>query len=89
MSQTLPFKITNWWCLSVLGSLMEFFLESALKNCHAIKDIKKFTVCHNLHHAHLLEGGPTKIPEDHETLSIVRHVRLHVDFEGLKVLKCP
>ena len=34
-------------------------------------------VYQNLHQAHLLEVG-------HETLSIVRHVGLHVDFLSMK-----
>ena len=33
---------------------------------------------------HLLEVGLTKIPGDHETLSIVRHVWFHVDFSSMK-----
>ena len=37
----------------------------------------------NLCQAHLLEVGMTKIPGDHETLSIVRHVGLHVDFSSM------
>ena len=38
----------------------------------------------NFHQAHLQEVGPTQIPGDHETLSIVRHVGLHVDFSSMK-----
>ena len=41
-------------------------------------------VSQNLRQAHLLEVGLTKIPGDHETLSIVRHVGLHVDFSSMK-----
>jgi hypothetical protein len=38
-------------------------------------------VSHNLRQAHhLLEVGMTKNLKDHETLSKVRHVGLHVDF---------
>jgi hypothetical protein len=37
-----------------------------------------------LRQAHLLEVGLTQIPGDHETLSIVRHVRLQVDFSSMK-----
>ena len=33
----------------------------------------------NFRQAHLLEVGNMKILGDHETLSIVRHVGLHVD----------
>ena len=33
-----------------------------------------------MRYAHLLEVGLTKFLGDHETLLIVRHVGLHVDF---------
>ena len=33
---------------------------------------------------HLLEVGMMKILGDHETLFIVRHVGLHVDFKSMK-----
>ena len=45
---------------------------------------QKVMVLRNLGQAHLQEVGPTKIPGDHETLSIVRHVGLHVDFSSTK-----
>jgi hypothetical protein len=38
----------------------------------------------NLHQAHFLEVGLTKILGDHETLSKVRHVGLRVDFSSMK-----
>ena len=42
-------------------------------------------VSRNLRLAHLLEVGLTKFPgEDHDTLSIVRHVGLPVDFSSMK-----
>ena len=41
-------------------------------------------VTRNLRQAHLLEVGLMKIPGDHETLSTVRHVGLHVDFSSMK-----
>ena len=42
-------------------------------------------VSQNLGQAHLLEVlGLTQIPGDHETLSIVCHVGLHVDFSSMK-----
>ena len=41
-------------------------------------------VSQNLYHAHLLEVGLTRIPGDHETLSIVHRVGLHVDFSSMK-----
>ena len=57
--------------------------------CHVGKYLKTMfaiieMVSRNLCQAHLLEVGLTKIPGDHETLSIVRHVRLHVDFSSMK-----
>ena len=55
-----------------------------LEISHAGKNIKKIMVSHNLHKAHLLEVGMTKIPRDHETLSIVRHVGLHVDCSSME-----
>ncbi len=60
-----------------------------LGTCHEIypteeKNTNKIMVSRNLHQAHLLEVGLTKIPGDHETLSIVRHVGLHVDFSSMK-----
>ena len=42
-------------------------------------------VSKNFRQGHLLEVGVTKIPGDHETLSIVVcHVGLHVDFSSMK-----
>ena len=41
-------------------------------------------VSRNLRQAHLLEVALMKIPGDHETLSIIRHVELHVDFSSMK-----
>ena len=41
-------------------------------------------VSRKLRQAHLLKVGLTKIPEDHETLSTVRYVGLHVDFSSTK-----
>ena len=41
-------------------------------------------VSRNLCEAHFLEVGLTKIMEDHETLSIVRHVGLYVHFSSMK-----
>ena len=38
----------------------------------------------NLRQAHLLEVDPTKFTGDHETLSIVPHVGLHIDFSSIK-----
>ena len=59
-------------------------LEFALKFCLAEKIFKKIMVSQNLRQAHLLEVGLTKIPRDHETLSIVRHIRLRVDISSMK-----
>ena len=41
-------------------------------------------VSRNLRQAHILEVGLTKIPGDLETLSIVRHVGLHINFSSMK-----
>ena len=41
-------------------------------------------VSENVRQTHLLEVGLTQIPGDHETLSIVRHVGLHVHFSFMK-----
>ena len=41
-------------------------------------------VSRDLRQAHILEVGLPKIPGDHETLSIVRHVGLHVDISSMK-----
>ena len=41
-------------------------------------------VSQNLCQAHVSEVGLTKIPGDRETLAIVRHVGLHVDFSSMK-----
>ena len=58
---------------------MEYALKYVL-----LKNIKKIKVSRNLRQTHLLEVGLTKIPGDHETLSIIRHVGLHVDFSSMK-----
>ena len=50
----------------------------------AKKIFKKILVSRNFRQAHLLEVGLTKIPGDHETLSLVRHVGLHVDLSSMK-----
>ena len=41
-------------------------------------------VSRNWRQAHLLEVGLTKNPGDHETLSKVHHVGVHVDFLSMK-----
>ena len=41
-------------------------------------------VSRNLRQTHLLKVGMTKIPGDQETLSIVHHVGLYVDFSSIK-----
>ena len=41
-------------------------------------------VSRNLRHARLQEVGLKKILGDHETLSIFRHVGLHVDSSSMK-----
>ena len=50
---------------------MESVLRSIMK--YAMLDFFKVTVSQILRQSHLLEVGLTQIPEDHETLSIVRH----------------
>ena len=73
-------KITSW-CLSVLESVIEIVLEFTLQNILKFvpreeKNIKKVMISRNLRQAHLLG--------DHETLSIVHHVGLHVHFSPMK-----
>ena len=51
--------------------------------CLAEKKIKKIMASRILRQAHFLEVGLTKILGDHETLSIVRRVGLHVDFSSM------
>ena len=68
----------------VLEYTMEFLLESTLKFVMLEKLLKKVMVSWNLIQAHLMEVRLTKIQGDHETLSIVRHVGLHVDFSSMK-----
>ena len=48
------------------------------------KDIQEVMVSRNLCQAHLLEVGLTKFPRNHESLSIIHHVGLHVDFSSMK-----
>ena len=52
--------------------------------CHARKILEKLMVSRDLCQAHLLEVGLTKIPRDHESLFIVCHVGLHIDFSSMK-----
>ena len=78
------FKRVTWWCLSVMEFVMEFALQSIFKFVMLEKYFEKVMVSWNLCQAHLLEVGLTKSLGDHETLSIVRHVGLHVDFSSMK-----
>ena len=60
----------------VMRFVMKFvMLETILKNCHGLLEFVLGSP---------LGGGLTKIQGDHETLSIVRHVGLHVDFSSIK-----
>ena len=59
-------------------------LAICLEICPVGKIIQKVMVSRNMHQAHLLKVGLTKILGDHETLSIVRHVGLHVHFSSMK-----
>jgi hypothetical protein len=67
---------------------MEYVLEPALqfvlKFVMLGKNKIKITVSRNLRQAHLQKVGLTQISGDHETLSIVCHVGLHVDFSFMK-----
>ena len=69
------FERSTWWCLSILEFVLQFVLQYVLKFVLLEKILKKITVSRNLHQAHLLEVGPTKIRGDHETLFIIHHVR--------------
>jgi hypothetical protein len=69
---------------SIVESILEYSLQYVLKFVMLEKYIKKVMVSQNLRHTHLLEVGLTKIPGDHETLPIVRHKRLHIDFSSMK-----
>ena len=60
----------------ILESNMEYALQHVLKLVLLEKILKK-------NHG-LLKVGMMKIPGDHATLSIVRHVRLHIDFSSTK-----
>ena len=42
-------------------------------------------ICRNLHEAYLLEVGLMPIPTNHETISIVYHVKIHVDFPCMTI----
>ena len=61
---------------------MESVLRSIMK--YAMLDFFKVTVSQILRQSHLLEVGLTQIPEDHETLSIVRHAWLHANISSMK-----
>ena len=67
-----------------MESILDYVLEFAPQFVMLEATIKKVTVSHNLCQVHLLEVGLTKISGDHETLSIVRHVGLHVDFSFME-----
>ena len=73
------FERTTWWCLSIVECILESSLEYVV-NFALLKKVKKRMVSRNLRQAHPLEVGVTKIPGDHETLSIVRHV----DFKSMR-----
>ena len=49
-----------------------------LSTCHTID-----TVYHNFRQAHLQEVGLKQISADHETLFIIGHVEIHVDFSSM------
>ena len=62
---------------------MESTLQFVFKLVMLEKQNKKFM---NFSQTHLLEVGLTKIPGDHETLFIVRHVGHDVDFHPRNLL---
>ena len=70
------FRRITWRCLYVLVSIMEFVMEHVLQSALLGKILRKVMVSWSLHQAHVLEV--------HETLSIVRHIGLHVDFSSMK-----
>jgi hypothetical protein len=84
MSQTL----SNWENYLVVFVCPWIYYRTSFGICHAIcpggNHIQKIIVSKNLRQAHLLEMGPMIIPGDHETLSIVFRVDLHVDFSSMK-----
>ena len=68
-----------------LRIFLRIYFEICLEISHVEENhFKKFTVSQNLRQAHLLEVGLTRIPSDHETLCIVLHVGLLVDFSSMK-----
>ena len=67
----------------VMKSITKYVIESALKFV-MLKNIKRIMVSRNLRQAHLLEVGMTKIPGEHETLFLVRHVGLRANFSSMK-----
>ena len=72
------------WDLTI-GNIVEAS-HFVLNICTPLNEVNyaKKMVSHNLRQAHILEVGLTKIMGDHEILSIVRHVGLHVDFSYMK-----
>ena len=85
MSQTLSIQDNYLAVLVCLGIYYGIFPSIYPEIClDGKKKIKKAMVSWNLCQAHLLEVGMTKIPGDHESLSIVRHVGLHVYFSFMK-----
>ena len=66
--------------INYFGTRYEIYPEI----CLVEKYLKKIMVSRNLRQAHLLEVGLARIPGDHETLFIVRHVGLHVDNSSMK-----
>ena len=64
------FKRITWWCLYVLKFALHYVMKIVMLE-------------NNNKESHgLMEL--VKIPGDHETLSIVHHVGLHVDFSSMK-----
>ena len=74
-------KRITWWCLSILEFVLKFVLLE--------KILKKVMVSRNFRQAHLQELGLMQIPRGRETLSIVRHVGLHLDFSSIEIFFGP
>ena len=84
MSQTL-FIWENYLVVFVcLGIYLGIYLAICHEICLDGNFFKKFTISRIFHQTHHLEVGLTKSLGDHETLSIVRHVGLPVNFSSMK-----
>ena len=86
------FDRTTWWCLSVLEYVLESIMGFVLKFSpkYVLKSIMLKSVLKNQGLPKFALGPPLggspdeNSGRDHETLSIVRHVGLHVDSPSMK-----